>query len=224
VALLKANPSSWPAYVAALQACDAIWQGRGEHAVLRERRSYVETISTGRDLVRRPSWSALNKEECQILLGNSDRTGVWGLLGSMRRATTAVSRFQNEEDIRERIRAALVPSMGATDEAEFVRQAERFIREISTLTGFGPGVATRLLTLARPDRAISVNNGSIVGLHRVTQLGEDPQQVGSARHYGDLLRWLYGRPWYRTPEPIDETRILWGMRAALVDAFVYKRA
>lgn len=222
VALLAAGPRSWDSFVAALKACDALWRQRGTHAVLREERSYVETISTGRELTRRQSWETLGKEECQILMGNSDRTGVWGLLGSMKSAQKAVSRFQRDPRVRQKILQALIPTIAAQGEEQYIARAMECIEEITALKGFSSGVATRLLTLARPDRAISVNNGSIAGIHRLSGLLQSAQYLGSPKQYERLLRWLYERPWYGTTEPKDSSRILWHMRAALVDAFVYQ--
>lgn len=222
--LLRPPPQTWGAYVEALKRCDDFWQLRGEHAVLRERRSYIETITTGRDLTRWASWRDLTKEECQILLGNSDRTGVWGLLGSMKNARLAVSSFQRSPEVREQIRLALLPSIEAQTEHDFLRAALLTISTISNIERFSSGVATRLLTLARPDRAISVNKGSVQGLSRLTGLSDNSQTLGDhERQYPSLLKWLYDQPWYRTPEPSDRTRSLWHMRAALVDSFVYKR-
>lgn len=222
--LLIPAPQNWNAYVEALQKCDAYWQLHGEHAVLREQRSYIETITTGRDLTRWASWQELTKEECQILLGNSDRTGVWGLLGSMKSAQRAVGSFQRISAVRERIRRALLPSIEAQTEGEFLRAATITIEDISSIEGFSSGVATRLLTLARPDRAISVNNGSAPKLSTLTGLSSNPQILGNpVKQYPELLAWLYDQPWYPTPEPSDGTRSLWHMRAALIDSFVYER-
>ena len=88
------------------------------------------------------------------------------------------------------------------------------------LAGFGPGVVTRLLALARPDRLVSVNDRSRHGLSE--SFGLARTTPGEPRNYRRLLERLYERPWYADrPGRSNRERELWSMRAALIDSFVY---
>jgi hypothetical protein len=224
IELLQPAPNSWPEYVEALRKCDEFLVRKGwGFSVLDERWSYVETITTGRDLTRRRSWSDLTHAECQILLGTSSRTGAWGLLGSMNNARLGVSIFQRSPRVRERIRQALELVIEVSGDDRFISQASRFIRTVRDMAHFSSGIATRLLALARPDRAISVNGGSSTSLHALTGLSSNAQVLGAPESYVELLEWLYELRWYQSPEPQDATAALWRMRAALLDSFVYER-
>ena len=88
------------------------------------------------------------------------------------------------------------------------------------LAGFGPGVVTRLLELARPDRLVSVNGGSRHGLSESFKLARTT--LGKPQNYRRLLERLYELPWYADrPGRSKRERGLWSMRAALIDGFVY---
>jgi hypothetical protein len=98
--------------------------------------------------------------------------------------------------------------------------------KLEQIHGFGGALATRFLALARPDRAISVNNGSRARLSKLT--GLPPTSLAHAPHgransYMDLLRWFEQQGWYSNPNPKDvRERLLANARAALFDALVYE--
>ena len=216
-------PGNWNGYVAALRKCDAYWQHHGGHwTVLGEDDSYLHTIATAGSLFQRKSWRKLSSDEVNILLAYRDEAqGAWGLLGSMRGAGTAKGAFLKEASIRQIVRDALDPALEAESEEEFISAAIDAIHAIGELDGFGPAIATRLITLARPDRGISVNKGSAPALAHLAKLPETT--LTTARNYAALLRWIYRQPWYSTPRPNDSfERTIWGMRAALIDSFVYQ--
>ena len=86
----------------------------------------------------------------------------------------------------------------------------------------GYGTATLLLTLARPDRLLSLNGASKKGLGALSGLRYST--LGQPENYRKLLQWLYKQPWYKGGEPRDEDlAAIWRVRAALVDSFVYER-
>jgi hypothetical protein len=146
-----------------------------------------------------------------------------GAAGRASNVFKTASRRNNE--IRRTIRAALQPVIDASDDA-FARRACDFIANVTAIDHFGGAIATRLLALARPDRAISVNNGSRGRLAKLTglpntSLGRAPH--GRARSYLDLLNWFEQRPWYSDPTPTNAfERLLASARAALLDALVYE--
>ena len=97
--------------------------------------------------------------------------------------------------------------------------------------GFGPGAATRLLTLARPDRFVSVNGQSAAELARLSGEHDNPALLAADQkardewvreNYAELLTWVYDQPWFKEPEPDEPLeRPIWKCRVALLDAFVY---
>ena len=225
IKLILPPPKNWEKYVVALRQCDAYRrQVNEDFSVLGETRSYLETISIGRELCRRGSWSSLSRDEANILLPNQERDGAWGALGSMRGAGTAISMFhRNTGGIRTRIRRILDPAFSARTNDEFIHRASEAISKISQIKRFKTAIATRLLALGRPDLAISVNAGSAPGLSHITGLSKNPQALGNPSNYTLLLQWLYQQPWYKVGRPADsEGRTLWSMRAALLDAFVFR--
>lgn len=227
--LLLATPQSWPEYLTALRSSDAYWRRTSSEesegfSVLDPEWSWMETIATGRDLLRRRNWSSFTDEEVNVLLGYREGEGAWGLLGSMKGAASAVGQFlENQGNVRNTIRGSISGVVEATDERQFVDAAARAISGIGELEGFGPAVATRLIALARPDRGVSVNRGSAPGLAKLTKLPKTYSALANPTNYRILLRWVYEQPWYQAPEPSDSLeRTIWSMRAALIDSFVHK--
>lgn len=217
---------SWDDYVAGVEACNTYWQNDTKFpyrfSVIGKTWSWAHTISRGRSIAQREDWENLTLEERRMLLGGqtNDAAGAWELLGNMSAAGWARHYFYNNSEVRKQIRQALQMVIISENKEEFVEAAVSAIEEITALTGFGPAIATRLITLARPDLGISVNNGSAPCLSRLTLL-----PIGhliSGQDYAQLLQWVYQKQWHRTGEPRDEfERLIWSMRAALIDCFVY---
>lgn len=225
--LENGGPRNWRSYLAALRECDAYWLSRGwGFTVLGERQSYLHTISVGHEVVQLEDWSTLTRTEIQALLGLSDpgETNSYGLLGSMKGAAKAVSKFTNNSNIdlvtRSDIRDS-IHSVSTAQPKQFSSQAAEAVERISSHERFNSGVATRLLTLMRPDCAVSVNKGSRAGLAELS--GLSPSTLGKPANYLRLLEWVQQQAWYRVPEPKDPgEKLIWSMRAALIDAFVYR--
>ena len=77
-----------------------------------------------------------------------------------------------------------------------------------------------MLTLARPDRFVSVNNGSSAGLANIYNLA--PTTLGNPPNYECLLAAVYDQDWYRHAEPGNAREsAISRIRAALLDSFVY---
>jgi hypothetical protein len=225
IELILPPPKTWEKYVAALRLCDAYKKEvHDEFSILGEARSYLETISIGRELCHRRNWSSLTRDEANILLPNQERDGAWGALGSMKGAAKAISLFHsNRGGIRTRIRHILDPAFNAQTQDEFIQHSSEAISRICQIKRFKTAIATRLLALGRPDLGVSVNAGSAPGLSTITGLSKNPRTLGNPSNYKLLLQWLYQQPWYKVGKPADsEGRTLWSMRAALLDAFVFK--
>lgn len=229
---------TWTDFVEGLRAYNSYYQNHDKHHfdVLGETHSWLHTIWTGRDVVRRYDWANLTPRECYILRGftaKDDTEGVWGLLGDMSasRQASFVLNNKNKPDVeapRQRISEQIqrvVPATG--DIIDIAHEAVQEIRAVRCyehkLHGIGPAAATRWLTLARPDCLVSVNKASAPGLGEVSHL---PRDSNLGYVYSDLLLWLHERPWFnefnnRQPEDHLE-RAVWNCRAALVDVFVYE--
>ena len=226
-----AEQSTWDKFVEQLRALDDYWRGRsdGGSDVLGDTHSWLHTIATGREVVRLPDWTNLTQRECYILRGFDQEEGIWGHLGSLRGAGRVTSVFnpENMPDVG-RVRTQLhgyVNQVLNSDDNSIAQDAHMAVQAImenkEEFLGFGAAAATRLLTLARPDRLVSVNGQSAEELGRLSGLPINPADL--ANHYVDLLNWVYKQPWFealRPDAPLERT--IWNSRAALLDAFVYK--
>ena len=233
-----AERSTWDDFVEQLRALDDYWNGKsgGRWNVLGDTHSWLHTIATGREVVRLPDWANLTKRECYILRGFSQKEeeeGGWGLLGTLKGAGRVVRVFNLYRHDPDRhdvgpVRTQLcgyVNQVLNSNYGEIAQDAHAVVQKImenkKELKGFGAAAATRLLTLARPDRLVSVNGQSAAGLGKLSSLptGRDPL----AKHYEELLNWVYEQPWFNAPQPDDPLeRTIWHSRTALLDAFVYE--
>ena len=217
---------TWDRYFQALRERDLWWRHEtsnrpSQFSVLPPGRSWVGVIASLRDLVRK-DWSDFSKSDQKRLLGlTQDDEEDWMLLGRMRDAARRV--VFDEDATRGGIENAVKRVIAGADD-DFPRVVMDAYREMQSVDGVGVGVTTRLLTVARPDRVVSLNGGSSMGLARCaavrpTTLTEEP------RNYEKLLRFIYAKPWFRAPEtacrsPLErEAR---SMRVALLDCFVYR--
>lgn len=225
--------SDWKSFVDALRIANRYWTAKYGFSVDGESSSWLNTITLGNEIVRRESWKDLSKNDYQLLMGIEVNvegvTAGYGLLGSMRGAGDAKNVFNEASPqnlkTREKIRVALQPVLQA-EAAEFPERAVDFIRTMAGLQGFSGGVATRLLALARPDLAVSVNKGSRNALATWSGLPATSLNKASngtrASSYGSLLDFLGEQPWYASPEPRGVyERTLANARAALLDSLVY---
>ena len=115
---------------------------------------------------------------------------------------------------------AILAAREAETIMDFIHCARTAVDTIVRLPRFSMATATRLLTLARPDRAVSINGASKAGLARLT--GRTQYWISEPRNYGMLLRWVYAQRWYQSPVPADAGEAsLWQARAALLDVLAY---
>lgn len=230
---LLGSVSDWSSFVQALKVASAYWNGRYGFTVDGEVRSWLNTVTLGNEIVRRRTWGDLSKLDYQLLMGiEVDVDGVsagYGLLGSMKGAGDAKNIFNEASPqnllIRERIRTALQPVIDA-EVSTFRAAALDFIRTVEGFQGFSGGVATRLLALARPDLAVSVNKGSRDVLSAWSNLPKTALSKSSSgkrgTSYASLLDFLAKQEWYENPTPRGTyERGLADARAALLDCLVY---
>ena len=221
--------ATWEQLVEGLRTRDDYCHSHEYHwDVLEKTFSYLHTITRGREIAQHENWVDLGPEECAILTGNDADDGAWGLLGTLNPFTR--HDFGAEDgNVREQIRELLGPVVDIPDgEVVPVNIAQDAVHAIMQLRNFGPGAATRLVTLVRPDCLVSVNSESASGLASLSAVVDAtdlrPNRVAEhlANNYAELLAWVYGQDWFNAPEPDDALeRKIWRSRAALLDAFVY---
>ena len=210
----------WRSYVTALERCDRWWKrwSRRHHpenpwSVLEKTHSWRSTIKGLNGDVQR-DWSELGDEVQSRLLGL--RKDHWALLGRMRGSAKPIVFNRYGEKIQKAIQLVV-----AADDGDFPEVAIEAYASLWDLPDIGEGIASRLLALAKPDRFVSVNRKSRVGLAKC--FGPDmPTALGVPKNYRKLLERIYRRTWFREPAPQDERgQDIWRMRAALLDCFVY---
>ena len=180
--------------------------------------NYIKAIDErNRLLLSKTKWSRLDRESRIRLKGGVPHTDSswWGMLGRMARSNEQAV-WSNEKRIRR-----ILKKVVSADATEFPDVAVEAFRELKGIDNVAHGTATLLLTLARPDRLLSLNGptekayGKLSGLPYSTL--REPQ------NYQKLLVWLYNQPWYTDSQPTDEALAqIWRNRAALVDMFVYE--
>ena len=114
----------------------------------------------------------------------------------------------------------IVLTVVAADEDAFPQLAFESYAALRDVVGVGPGIATRLLTLARPDRFVSLNDGSSAGLANFFNFA--PTTLGETHNYAALLTAIYDQDWYWNPVPATAREHgIARIRTALLDSFVY---
>lgn len=208
-------------YRQALKECEEHLrdEGRGWEILDPQGRSYMRAISDRRKLLLgEASWSKLDADSRRRLKGSYRRKDLewWGLTGRIVRKSWPAVR-QNERKVRANLEA-----VRQAHNREFPDIAVDAIRALMDIGNVGYGTATLLLTLARPDRLLSVNTRSQKGYGALSRMS--PSTLGKPENYGKLLNeWLYSQRWYNDGPPTDERLVpIWRFRAALVDPFVYQ--
>ena len=218
----------WAHYWQALQDCDGWWQGRTYAKPFpfsvfpSDRRPHGSWVGVIRKLG--PSltndWFHFDALHQTRILGCAAKDDDdWALLGGM--LGFAIKAIFGSATTLAQIQATVKEVMCAKD-AAFPKPAINAYRKLTSFPGIGPGVATRLLTLARPDHLISLNSASRLGL--ADYAGLSPGTLHQPRNYEKLLRCIYRKPWFRLPKPAFDSPIeekAWSMRVALLDSFIY---
>lgn len=214
----------WKSYVEALESNDKYWvraseesRNQGRWSILGEHDSWMETIQAGQMLVRRSNWGAFSNYERGALLGYSREGKAWGLLGDMLGLSHNAVFGPNLEQIQTIVQGVI--NIQTSDVPAAVLEV---YEQLDAIEGIGKGIATRLLTLARPDMFVSLNGGSINGLVGWSAIKKSDLEKGEPKAYVDLLSMIYEQPWYLDPEPTSpQEEAIKAMRVALVDSFMY---
>lgn len=204
----------WKGYVSALNSCDRWWSDRRSWSVLGDRNSWRETVEVLYDVIGHEDWGELGEYDRRRLLG-LERGEGWALLGPMRPTATKTVFGANRETIQ-----GIVHVVADADDGAFPQLAFEAYGSLLKIEGVGPGIASRLLTLARPDRFVSLNGGSSENLADFFELKRTT--LKKPENYRCLLESVYEQEWYREPAPSTaHEQSLYRMRTALLDCFVY---
>lgn len=229
---LLSSLDDWKSFVRAIRIANEYWKANSHWSVDGEFVSWLNTVKLGHSIMSRNDFSDISYLDYRVLMGiqlKHEESG-YGLLGSMIGAGDAKKIFHiaNLETLakRRKIQRLLQPVV-ASSIADFPEACSTFIQEVSKIAGISGSVATRFITLARPDLGVSVNQGSVKKLSAYSGLPQGtlnkarrPRQKGS---YAELIEFLQTQPWYRAPEPKDRyERSLAQSRGALLDALVYE--
>ena len=146
-------------YRQALKKCEEMLQDKEkEWEVLNPLgRSYMRAISERRQLLLGEArWSQLDSNSQFQLKGGEPRTDSswWGLLGRMARSNRKAV-WDHEAKIR-----PILDKVVSADDTEFPDVAVAALQELTSIDYVAHGTATLLLTLARPDRLLSLNGAS----------------------------------------------------------------
>lgn len=208
------RPLNLKGYRQALKECEEMLEreGRNWKILNPQGESYMRVISERQQLLLgETSWSQLDSKS--QFRGDS---GSWGLLGRMLRANGKAV-LDHEAMIQ-----PILKSVERANDSEFPDIAVSAMRELMGIDYVGYGTATLLLTLARPDRLLSLNGASEKAYGNLS--GLSPSTLREPQNYRKLLQWLYAQPWYADSPPTDgDLERIWRFRAALVDAFVYEQ-
>jgi|SRR5579863_1115514 len=216
----------WHDYVETLKVLDAIWRDRKfrntSFGVLGPQPSWEDTIARGGSLFEVDSWAILEEDQVSMIAPTHFFADGDALLGSIGRRSKDVCSFLFEPEAandRDRVLSLLKQARSLSAQSIPLAGGE-ILAEMCAIRGMGRAFATRLLALARPDGFVVVNNKSADWLRQATGLA----LTGKRRSYRHLLEWLDGQAWYHAAEPTDDPigRRLWGIRAAVLDAFAYE--
>lgn len=217
----------WASYWQALQECHAWWNlTSAGFSIFPPGDSWVGVIRKLRPSLSQ-DWSNFNETHHKRLLGCAPRDDDnWALLGNM--FGTAIKPVFGNPATRHRIETT-VKSIITAEDAAFPKTVASAYANLVRLPGIKAARATRLLTLARPDRCVSLNRASehvlaTYGTKAPAKLADFWFSLSGANPYGRLLRRIYQQPWFSRPtsgfgSPCEEEA--WSMRVALLDAFIY---
>ena len=215
---------TWEAYLTKLRISDTWWPSLWDFSVLGETDSWYYAIKVLGNLIRR-DWDTLDDMDEKKLLGlpsGDSEDKNWALLGTMRGKGSAQKTIFGEDN-RNRVED-IIKSVISTDDAdvEFIDVAIKAYKELYEIKDVGVGIASRLLTLARPDRFVSVNGASSIYLGKLFELPHST--LGTVKNYRELLTKIYEEEWMKAEPPENShERDIWSMRLALIDCFVYNR-
>jgi hypothetical protein len=212
--------AEWPKYERYIrQAASQRWE---DDALEDPRGSYLETLRLAGPIARRPLPQP-GTLEFRRLMGTTKAKGqiTCAYFGNMSAGGQGVHEMGHNSPLRKQINSIMPRVVKARNQPELLESAERLYTAVTSTKGVKCGVATRLLTLARPDRFFSVNTASTAMLSEVLEV-----PAGSLKHwdgYSAQLRQLWASPWCTSSRPKARlSGLIWDARVALLDVACYR--
>lgn len=203
---------TWPQYVELIRKQEGRLTKNFKIKVAAAKESYFWEIGTAAKMFRQaPRFSDLSPDDRTFLMGKGDSTGLLGSMGGAGRAMSLVQKSA------EKVGRGLdqLPLDGPVSLA----LAQKVVTTLTDLPGISVGVASRLMTIKRPDLFISVNSGSEPKL----SMARNGVRITDKKHYMLLLNSIWNTEWFRSPRPADAAEAaLWNWRVALLDSALYE--
>ncbi|GMV83186.1 MAG: hypothetical protein AMXMBFR7_43700 [Planctomycetota bacterium] len=222
---------TWPEYFRALKSQS---RATGEHrdrdkdwSVLRTPKdSYLSTIEDTAKVLRSRGRN-ISRFDCQKIVGDHASKGEewweYGHLGTMTASgKTKNGVLENTRGMRDRI-------LDICRDRTFWKDRESSVSGVAALWKIprvGPGLASRIGAILRPDLLVSINNAAVERLAKET--GIPAGRIRSDWHgYRELLEVIWQAPWMNETtkaKPGSLEHRCWKARCALIDMFAYMHA
>ncbi|MEK7671570.1 MAG: hypothetical protein AAB344_05050 [Bacteroidota bacterium] len=179
--------------------------------------SYLKTLAIVRPIIRK-RFDRVQGLEFRYLIGGRETKPNTGYFGSLTGAGDGLKALKKNQWLRQKLTKILPYIQNARDEESALLAARELFVNVTKIKGAKNAVATRLLTMSRPDLFFSVNKESMRKLARV--FGVPPSGLKQWDGYEAALRKLWQSKWYRSPRPKNpqEARV-WDARVALLDVY-----
>ena len=210
--LLK-QVTDWDSYFVAIQKCDIFWRKDRPVSVLDEQNSWCSTIRDLHELITHSDLTKFNDREKRRVFG---RDTECPLLGPILNKPLDTVFGENVKCIQK-----ILNEVADLDDSDFPDRAIDAYMKMHGFEGISTGIATRLLSLARPDRFVLVNDYS---QERLAQYSGLPSAAAlrDKSNYLKLLKFIYKQRWFHSDRPGDSFEAsIWDMRVALLDCFVH---
>lgn len=201
----------WPRYFSLIAAQDRRQLNDDFQIVLfgEDGNSYLEEMEFCQDVFGRYAhFKKIPTAKRKHVAGFGQSTGFFGTMRPAGNFKSLVNEDPGALSELDRL-----PRKGDVDFDLAVSVAEALLK----VDGVGLGVATRLLSMKRPDYFMPINSANRAGVREL--YGKTPSTV---RSYVEMLESLWAMEWWKAPEPKDplESRV-WHGRVALLDSVVY---
>lgn len=211
---------TWQAYYAQLLARG---QQFPQHCSIQHRLDLLQAV---RDLfaAANGNFAAVPEDGRRQIAGLTTTEAIdFHLFGS----TNAVGYFwqavnANNDNLSQAL--ALIPAAGDVSREQYLAYVERF-QHAFPHGHDGVGIASRLLTMKRPDLFVCLNDGNMAGICDEFGLSHyffDNQNTRYARYWDSVIERIREAVWWGAQQPEDETeRQVWQAKAAFLDCIYY---
>lgn len=227
VPLPSQNNLAWQAFYDGIQAFAPKWSVDMRDPIYKNLgmiESYIQCIDAGHNLIKNSLNIDFDDQHLAILFGLDVNSKTYPLLGLMKGRNANPRNFMKRDaKTRNIIFTALQHTINTNNQQDYLKSVSEALDTIMNISGFGIGIASRFLTLARPDMAVSLNGSSYIRLASYTGMVASTIRQ-SQQSYIELLKRLYETSWHNTdmPHNINEQAI-WQRRMAFLDIYAYEK-